>query len=75
MWVSPTGVRVTLAHLLAGTQFTGDHDIAAEDAIVGFPANPPKKERHNYAPHMTVVASNRASDTLRRRSADQRRGL
>ncbi|NTV40088.1 MAG: hypothetical protein HGA51_09085 [Demequinaceae bacterium] len=23
MWVSPTGVRVTLENLLAGTQFTG----------------------------------------------------
>ena len=57
---------------------TGDHEIAAdavEDAIVGLLANPPKNEPHNYAAYITVVASNKARDILRRRGADQRLGV
>lgn len=54
---------------------TGDYDIAADavqDAIVGLLANPPKSEPLNYAAYITVVASNKARDTLRRRGAEKR---
>jgi len=53
----------------------GDYDVAADavqDAIVGLLANPPKTEPHNYAAYITVVASNKARDTLRRRGAEKR---
>ncbi len=54
---------------------TGDYDVAADavqDAIVGLLANPPQTEPHNYAAYITVVASNKARDILRRRGAEKR---
>jgi RNA polymerase sigma-70 factor (ECF subfamily) len=54
---------------------TGDHDLAADavqDAIVGMLASPPKHEPRNYAAYITVVASNKARDQLRRRGAEHR---
>lgn len=54
---------------------TGDYDIAADavqDAIVGLLANPPRNDPRNYAAYITVVASNKARDSLRRRGAERR---
>ena len=54
---------------------TGDYDVAADavqDAIVGLLTTPPPTEPHNYAAYITVVASNKARDILRRRGAERR---
>lgn len=54
---------------------TGDHDTAADavqDAIVGLLSRPPRHEPDNYAAYITVVASNKARDALRRRGAERR---
>lgn len=54
---------------------TGDYDIAADavqDAIVGLLTTPPPTEPNNYAAYITVVASNKARDILRRRGAEKR---
>jgi RNA polymerase sigma-70 factor, ECF subfamily len=54
---------------------TGDRQGAADavqDAILGFLAKPPQHPVNNVAAWITVVASNRARDAYRRRSAEQR---
>jgi RNA polymerase sigma factor (sigma-70 family) len=54
---------------------TGDHDGAADavqDALVGLLANPPAREPDNYAAYITVVASNKARDAMRRKGAQKR---
>jgi RNA polymerase sigma-70 factor (ECF subfamily) len=45
---------------------------AVQDAIVGFLAKPPSREIRNLAAWFTVVASNRARDLQRTRSAESR---
>lgn len=45
---------------------------AVQDAIVGFLANPPKREIDNLAAWLTVVASNRMRDRQRRAAAESR---
>ena len=54
---------------------TGDYDLAADcvqDAMVGLLSAPPQPLPRNYAAYITVVASNKARDALRRRGAEQR---
>lgn len=54
---------------------TSDHETAADavqDAIVGLLSRPPRQEPENYAAYITVVASNKARDMLRRRGAERR---
>ena len=45
---------------------------AVQDAIVGYLASPPDREIRNLAAWFTVVASNRARDLQRTRSAESR---
>jgi RNA polymerase sigma factor (sigma-70 family) len=54
---------------------TGDHDGAADavqDALVGVLTSPPAREIENYAAYITVVASNKARDAMRRKGAESR---
>ena len=79
-----TATRLDLEAFVAGEYprvvaavrlITGDYDVAADavqDAIVGLLASPPKNEPNNYAAYITVVASNKARDALRRRGAEKR---
>lgn len=45
---------------------------AVQDALVGYLANPPRREIANLAAWITVVASNRARDIRRSRAAESR---
>ena len=45
---------------------------AVQDALVGYLATPPKKAVRNVAAWITVVASNKSRDQIRRRTAEKR---
>lgn len=54
---------------------TGDHDGAADavqDALVGLLTSAPSRDIDNYAAYVTVVASNKARDAMRRKGAEKR---
>jgi RNA polymerase sigma factor (sigma-70 family) len=54
---------------------TGDRDGAADavqDALVGLLTSPPARDIDNYAAYITVVASNKARDAMRRKGAEKR---
>ena len=54
---------------------TGNREGAADavqDALVGLLSAPPAREIDNYAAYITVVASNKARDAMRRKGAESR---
>jgi len=54
---------------------TGNTDGAADavqDALVGILSSPPERAIDNYAAYITVVASNKARDAMRRKGAESR---
>lgn len=64
-----SGVVAAVAAITRDRESAAD---AVQDALVGYLANPPRKKVRNVAAWITVVASNRSRDQLRRRAAEDR---